>query len=44
MPTLPTQFHRPCTLIKVYNKYQKPKIVTPFHLLLVLRSLDEFKI
>ena len=29
--------------IKVYNKYQGPKIVAPFHLLLVLKNLDEFK-
>ena len=29
---------------KVYNKYQGPKIIAPFHLLLVLMSLDDFKI
>ena len=29
---------------KVYNKYQGPKIVAPFHLLLVLKNLNDFKI
>ena len=29
---------------KVYNKYQGPKIVAPFHLLFALKSLDDFKI
>ena len=28
---------------KVCNKYQGPKIVAPFHLLLVLKNLDDFK-
>ena len=31
-------------VFKVYNKYQGPKIVAPFHLLLVLQNLDDFKI
>ena len=29
---------------KVYNKYQGPKIVALFHLLLVLKSVDDFKL
>ena len=29
---------------KVYNKYQGPKIVAPFHLFFLLKSLDDFKI
>ena len=32
------------TVPKVYNKYQGPKIVAPFHLLFALKSLDDFKI
>ena len=32
------------TTTKVYNIYQGPKIVSPFHLLLVLKNLDDFKI
>ena len=31
-------------MCKVYNKYQGPEMVAPFHLLLVLKSLDDFKI
>ena len=30
--------------VKVYNKYQGPKITAPFHLLLVFKNLDDFKI
>ena len=29
---------------KVYNNYQGPKIVAPFHLRLVLKNLDDFKV
>ena len=29
---------------KVYNKYQGPKILAPFHLLLVFKNLDNFKV
>ena len=29
---------------KVYNIYQGPKIVAPFHLLLVFKNQDDFKV
>ena len=38
------EFHEYSGVSKVYNKYHGPKIVAPFHLLLVLKSLSDLKI